>query len=138
MRMDAEEAAFQASKQLLTSSKLLVHFDPDLKLLFTCDTSAYGVGPVLAQLMPDGSERPIAYASRTLSKAECNYSQLKKEGLACIFGVRKFHTYLFGHAFDLITDDKLLLALLSESKPLLKLQHKFDDGLSSCHPMRIH
>ena len=49
-----EEEAFQASKQLLISSKLLVHFDPDLKLLLTCDASAYGVGAVLAHLMPDG------------------------------------------------------------------------------------
>ena len=49
-----EEEAFQASKPLLISSKLLVHFDPDLKLLLACDASAYGVGAVLAHLMPDG------------------------------------------------------------------------------------
>ena len=68
--------------------------------------------------MEDGSEKPIRYASRTLAKAECNYSQLEKEGLACIFGIKKFHSYLFGHPFELVTDHKPLLGLLRESCPI--------------------
>ena len=89
-----ENQAFSASKDLLTSSSLLVHFDPKLKLILACDASAYGIGAVLAYKYPDGSERPIGYASRSLSKAEKNYSQIEKEGLACVFGVNKFHSYL--------------------------------------------
>ena len=38
--------------------------------------------------LPDGTEKPIGYSSRTLNKAERNYSQLEKEGLACVFGVK--------------------------------------------------
>ena len=74
------------------------------------------MGAVLVHQMPDGTEKPVAYASRSLSKAERNYSQLEKEGLACVFGVKRFHAYLFGHAFELITDHKPLLTLLSEYK----------------------
>ena len=111
-----EMKAFQASKDLLTSSPLLVHFDPQLKLILACDASAYGVGAVLAHQMPDGSEQPIGYASRTLTNAEKNYSQLEKEGLACVFGVRRFHSYLFGHPFELWTDHQPLLALLKENR----------------------
>ena len=112
-----EETTFQKSKDLLTSSQLLVHFDANLPLVLACDASAYGVGAVLAHRMPDGSERPIRFASHTLSPAEQNYSQLEKEGLACVFGVRKFHLYLFGHAFELIIDYKPLMALLNEHRP---------------------
>ena len=45
--MAAEEKAFDLSKELLTSSRLLVHFDPSLPLILTCDASDYGVGAML-------------------------------------------------------------------------------------------
>ena len=112
-----QDKAFRESKELLTSSQLLVHFDPKLPLLLACDASAYGIGAVLAHKMPNGSEKPIGYASRTLNSAERNYSQLEKEGLSCVFGVKRFYSYLFGHSFTLITDHKPLLGLLSEQKP---------------------
>ena len=66
--------------------------------------------------MEDGSERPIAFASRTLSKAKRNYSQIEKEGLAIIFAVKKFHQYIYGRQFQVITDHKSLLGLLHEHK----------------------
>ena len=111
-----QESAFQASKELLTSSKLLVHFNPQLPLILACDASAYGIGAVLAHTMPDGSEQPIGYVSRTLNSAERNYSQLEKEGLSCVFGIKRFYSYLFGHPFTLITDHKPLLGLLNGQK----------------------
>ncbi len=92
-----ENNAFLASKKLLTSSDLLVHFNPDLDILLMCDASSYGIGAVLAHRMPDGSERPIGYVSRSLTKSQCNYSQIEKEALALVFGVQRFHLYLLGH-----------------------------------------
>ena len=109
--------AFLASKDLLTSDKCLTHFDSTLKLSLACDASEYGIGAVLSHTMDDGSERPVGYASRTLSPSEKNYSQLEKEGLSCIFGIKKFHDYLFGRPFNLITDHKPLLGLLKENTP---------------------
>ena len=79
--------AFSASKELLTSSNCLTHFDSSLVLTLACDASNYGVGAVLFHKMTDGSERPIAYASRTLNSSEHNYLQLEKEGLSCDFTI---------------------------------------------------
>ena len=103
-----QEKAFQKSKELLLSSDLLIHFDPSLPIVLACDASQYGIGAVLAHKMPDGTERPVGYVSRTLNEAEKNYAQLEKEGLALVYGVKKFY-YLFGHSFTLITDHKPLL-----------------------------
>ena len=114
---DDEKKAFQASKELLTSFALLVHFNPALDLIPMCDASSYGVGAVLAHRMRDGSERPLGYALRLLTAAHRNYSQIEKETLALVFGVQHFHSYLSGHHFELVTDHQPLLALLHEYRP---------------------
>ena len=106
--------AFQTAKNLLTSSKLLVHFDPARELMLSCGASAYGIGAVLSHKFADGSEKPIGFASRTLSTAEKNYSQIEKEGLSCVFGVKRFHSFLYGHHFTMCTDHKPLLGLIGE------------------------
>lgn len=112
----AEARAFVASKELLTSSTCLTHFDSSLPLSLACNASSYGLGAVLSHQMPNGEERPIAYASRTLTPSEQNYSQLEKEGLACIFGIKKFYDYVLGRTFDLVTDHKPLLGLLQADR----------------------
>lgn len=103
------DAAFEKAKQLLLKSKVLVATRP-LKL--ACDASPYGVGAVISHVMDNGEEQPIAFASGTLSDAEKNYAQIEKEALAIIYGVKKFHKYLYGRKFALITDHKPLLAIL--------------------------
>ena len=110
---EKQEETFQKSKKVLTSSSVLIHFDTNLDIILSVDASAYGVGAILAHRMPNGSERPVAFASRTLSCSEKNYSQIEKEALACVFGVKKFHQYLYGHHFTLITDHKPLIQLLN-------------------------
>ena len=84
--------AFQAAKEQLTSPKCLVHYDPQKVLIVAGHASPYGVGAVLAQVMQDGSERPVAFASQYLSSAKKNYAQVEKEGLAILLVSRSFMT----------------------------------------------
>ena len=74
-----QEEAFQRAKQLLTSSNVLAHYDPTRELL-ACDASPYGIGAVLSQVMANGSDKPVAFASRSLTPSEKRYSQVDKEG----------------------------------------------------------
>ena len=82
-----QDTAFKEAKKLVTSDSLLVHFDVTNKLLLACDACPYGLRAVLSHWNADGTEHPIAFASRSLSAAEHKYVQLDKEGLAIIFGV---------------------------------------------------
>ena len=110
------QKAFSRAKQALASSSVLVHYDPTLPLTLAADASAYGLGAVISHVYPDGTERPVAYASRTLTSSERNYAQIEREALALVFGVKKFHQYLYGCKFCLVTDHKPLTTILGPKK----------------------
>lgn len=76
------------------------------------------LGAVLSHIMPDGSERPIAYASRTLTLTERNYSQINKEALGLVWGVTKFHIYLYGKTFTMVTDHQPLVSVFHPEKSI--------------------
>ena len=104
--------AFKEAKQLLITAPILTHYDPTLPIKMAGDASAYGIGAVISHTYLDGTERPISFAYRTLSPSEQNYPQIEKEALSLVYGIKKFHAYLYGRKFTLVTDHKPLLTVL--------------------------
>jgi archaellum component FlaC len=112
------ESSFQKIKDIITSDDVLVHFNPDLPLILATDASPVGVGAVLSHRYRDGTDRPIAYASRTLTRAEQRYSQIDKEALGIYWGLKKFFSFCYGRKFTLITDHKPLVSIFNPTKTL--------------------
>ena len=111
------QKSFEDSKSRLLSADLLVHFDTEKKIILTCDASQHGIGAVMAHIMEDGSERPIAFASRTLApKRQKKTIHKSKETLGVVFGVKKFYRYLFGHKFIIANDHQPLKKLFSAER----------------------
>ena len=105
---ELQQESFTKLKNKLITTPVLIVYDKLLPLKLTCDASSYGVGAVSSHVLPDNSERPIAFASRTLNEHEKRYSQLDKECVSIIFGLKKFNQYVFGRKFTLSTDNKAL------------------------------
>ncbi|KAG8323166.1 hypothetical protein J6590_108572 [Homalodisca vitripennis] len=110
--------AFDRVKELLSSETILAHYDGKLPLKLAVDASSFGLGAVLSVVTPEGIEKPLAYQSRTLTNAEKNYSQIDREALAIVWGVKKFNQYLYGREFTLCTDHKPLLSIFGPHKGL--------------------
>ncbi|KAL4127018.1 hypothetical protein QTP88_011216 [Uroleucon formosanum] len=123
------QEAFEKLKIILCNEPLLQYPDFEKPFIITCDASNYAVGCVLSQgVIP--ADLPIAYASRTLNKAEINYSTTEKELVAIMFGVKQFRPYVYGQKFTIITDHKPLTWLFSVKDPgsrLLRWRIKLDE-----------
>ncbi|XP_039452532.1 uncharacterized protein K02A2.6-like [Culex pipiens pallens] len=113
---DACQKSFDRFKELLQSPLVLTHYNPKLELVVSADASTVGIGARIAHRFPDGAVKAISHASRSLTPAESNYSQIEKEGLALIFAVTRFHRMLFGRHFQLETDHKPLLSIFGSKK----------------------
>ncbi|XP_053690842.1 uncharacterized protein K02A2.6-like [Sabethes cyaneus] len=110
------QQAFERFKQILSSDLLLTHYDPKQEIIVSADASSIGLGATLSHKFPDGSIKVVQHASRALTKAEQNYSQPDREGLAIIFAVTKFHKMIFGRHFRLQTDHAPLLRIFGSKK----------------------
>ena len=94
-----EEHAFER----LTCRPILQYPDFSRKFVLTTDASNTGLGAVLSQ-GPPGKDLPVAYASRSLNKAEVNYTTSEKELLAIVWATKYFRPYLYGRHFKVTTD----------------------------------
>lgn len=102
------EISFQTLKQLLCSAPILAYPKFDRNFILQTDASDYGVGAVLSQLDDQGNEKVVAYASKSLSTREQQYSTTEKEAYAVVYGTEHFRVYLLGRHFEVITDHNAL------------------------------
>lgn len=118
--------AFNNIKEEIGKAIVLKYFDPKAPISIQVDASSAGLGAALIQ-----NGMPVALASKTLSGPETRYSNIEREMLAVVFGLEKFHHYVWGQAVTIQTDHKPLESIalknLANAPPrlarmLLKIQ----------------
>lgn len=117
--------AFNTLKQILSTDQILAYPQFDLPFILTTDASGYALGAVLSQIQ-ENVEKPIAFASRTLSEPETRYATNEKEALAILWAVNKFKPYLYGQKFTLVTDHKPLTFIKTSDKNQKILRWRLD------------
>ena len=117
-----EQQSFDELKELLASAEILGFFYKNAQTKVIADASPVGLGAVLVQ--QQGEElRFISYASCSLSDTERCYSQTEKEALAIVWACERFHAYLYGAEFELMTDHKPLESIFSpKSKTCARIE----------------
>ena len=107
------DVAMQLVRETLTQDTVLTFYDVRKPATIQADASQSGLG---CGLMQQG--RPVAFASRSLTEAEHNYSQIEKEMLAICFACQTFHQYIYGKSIDVHSDHRPLESILK--KPIGK------------------
>eukprot|EP00731_Ephydatia_muelleri_P026537 Em0018g637a len=110
------DAAFLQLKERLATSPILGYPVFNQPFMVDTDASGEGLGAVLSQYV-SGVERVIAFASRSLSKAERKYCATRREMLALVWAIKHFHPYLYGRRFTVRTDHASLRWLQSFHEP---------------------
>ena len=111
-----QQSAFEEIKARLISPAVLKMPVKGLPYRLATDWSEFGYGAVLSQVYPDGSEYPVAFASRACNKHEKNYASYKGEMMAAVWAVEHFRMYLLGQSFTLVTDHQPLSFLMKSQK----------------------
>jgi transposase InsO family protein len=123
---DEENKAFLALRQALAEAALLRHPDFSKQFILETDASNFSIGCCLSQTH-GGINYPLAFSSRKLSSAECNYATTHREILAAAWGMKQYHTYLAGREFLLITDHSAIIWLTTSQRLNSRLERTLMD-----------
>ncbi|XP_076248026.1 uncharacterized protein LOC143187672 [Calliopsis andreniformis] len=113
---EEESKAFETLKKQLSSKPILAIYSPKAETELHCDASVSGFGAILLQKQSDGNFRPISYFSQRTTPAESKYHSFELECLAVVYAVKRFHVYLGGIFFKIMTDcDSFRLTLSKQN-----------------------
>lgn len=123
--------AFQELKERLLSAPILRHYDPELETILETDASDGVVAGILSQLHPDDEWHPVAFFSKTMAPAECNYEIHDKEMLAIIRSLSQWRAELQSapSKVKIYTDHKALEYFMT-TKQLTSRQARWAEILS--------
>ena len=111
------EQAFETLKRRLTEAPVLAYPQARKPFILETDASGGGLGAVLSQAQADTRVHPIGYASRSLSKAESNYTITELETLAVVWALSHFRSYIYGNDVTVYTDHSAVRAVLETPNP---------------------
>ncbi|CAC5383949.1 unnamed protein product [Mytilus coruscus] len=127
-----QQQAFEKLKDIITKNPVLSFYDVSKPVTVSCDASQCGLGAMLIQ-----DNKPVAYASRSLTDAESRYANIERELLGVLFGLERFNDYTYGKHINVESDHKPLEMIVRKSlgcapprlqRMLLRLQ-KYDFSL---------
>ena len=128
---EKEQQAFDELRRKLTTTPVMVHFDPGAPIKLKRDASKYVCSGILSQQCEEGGWRPVAYRSKTMQEAECNYDIHDKELLAIIQAFTESKRYLreSPKPVRVLTDHKNLVTFM-KTKELSERQARWKILLS--------
>jgi hypothetical protein len=109
---DYHICCFEALKTSVSASTNLKFFDASKPTVLEVDSSMKGLGAAIIQ-----DRYPVAYASKSLDDTQREYPNIDREMLAVIFGITRFHTYLFGRPFKVVTESPTTIATHATDNP---------------------
>jgi len=96
--------AFETLKNCLASQPILVIYFPKLETKLHCDANSNGFGAILMQRQTDNVFKPIFYFSKRITNTEASYHNFELECLAMVYAIKRFHVYLAGIRFKILTN----------------------------------
>ena len=114
---ESVHVAFSKTKEEISKNITLPYFNPKSETTLQTNASKKGLGAVILQ-----NSKPVMFASQALTEAEKNYQNLERECLAMIWGMEKFHYFLYAKKFTLKTDQKPLVSIYK--KHMVEILHQ--------------
>ena len=123
------DCALAQLKEALASAPVTSYFDPHKETEISVDASPVGLGAILVQVDPKSSGRHvIAYASRSLTETEQQYSQTEPEAVEVVWACEHFHLCIYGKPVAVYTYHKSLISINGNpiSQPPAHIQRSMD------------